>query len=171
MRERGAKNISPLGKICPNPGGGGVFRPREMPLGGEQIRAARPAVRGNHIEGALAPQAAGQRKWPRLGRSSKDARVTLGTCSSLLLCLTAGVAGAIDALARRRGSPLATGIRLNIDGRPRPERRCKQKQNAGRRGAAEIFTASPPWHATGEFELTQWAHAEISFHRAVGPGK
>lgn len=142
-----------------------------MPLGGEQIGGARPVVRGNHIEGARAPQAAGQRKWPRLGRSSKDARATLGDCSSLLPGLTAGVAGAIDALARWRDSPLATGIRLNIDGRPLPKRRCKQSQSAGRYSTAEIFTASPPWQTTCEIELTQWAHAETSFHRAVGHRK
>ena len=66
-------NISPPGeKIRPSLPGG-VFRPWgiNMPLGGEQIGGARPVVRGNHIEGGLAPQAAGQRKWPRLGRVAR----------------------------------------------------------------------------------------------------
>ena len=66
IRERGAEKIfHHPGKNTPEPWGG-VFRPRwkKMPLGGHQIGGARPFVRGNHIEGALAPQAAGQRNGP-----------------------------------------------------------------------------------------------------------
>ena len=74
IRERGAEKIfHHPGKNTPEPLGGGYFGPRgrKMPLGGKQINGARPVVRGNHIEGALAPQAAGQRKWPRLGRVAR----------------------------------------------------------------------------------------------------
>ena len=59
------KYFATRGKNTPEPLGG-VFRPRgdKMPLGGNQIGGARPVVRGNHIEGALAPQAARQRNGP-----------------------------------------------------------------------------------------------------------
>ena len=66
IRERGAEtNTSPPGEKYARALGGGISAPKEkMPLGGHQIGGARPFVRGNHIEGALAPQAAGQRNGP-----------------------------------------------------------------------------------------------------------
>ena len=66
IRERGAEQIfHHPGKKYARALGGGISAPKEkMPLGGHQIGGARPFVRGNHIEGALAPQAAGQRNGP-----------------------------------------------------------------------------------------------------------
>ena len=66
IRERGAEQIfhRPKKKYA-RALGGGISAPGEkMPLGGHQIGGARPFVRGNHIEGALAPEAAGQRNGP-----------------------------------------------------------------------------------------------------------
>ena len=59
------KYFTTRGKIRPSLGGR-YFGPKgkKCPLGGHQISGARPFVRGNHIEGALAPQAAGQRNGP-----------------------------------------------------------------------------------------------------------
>ena len=67
IRERGPKKyFTARGKNTPELVDGGHFGPRgrKMPLGGKQINGARPVVRDNHIEGALAPQAAGQRNGP-----------------------------------------------------------------------------------------------------------